>query len=45
VDCIDVLVVFGVALVGILALMQLRIMENLQQKKIFIRSFDCGTFA
>lgn len=32
-----VLVVFGVALVGILALMQLRIMENLQQK-IFIRS-------
>lgn len=32
-----VLVVFGVALVGILSLMQLRIMENLQQK-IFIRS-------
>jgi ABC-type bacteriocin/lantibiotic exporter with double-glycine peptidase domain len=26
-----ILVVFGVALVGILALMQLRIMENLQQ--------------
>jgi ABC-type bacteriocin/lantibiotic exporter with double-glycine peptidase domain len=35
-----VLVVFGVALVGILALMQLRITENLQQK-IFVRSsFD-----
>jgi ABC-type bacteriocin/lantibiotic exporter with double-glycine peptidase domain len=32
-----VLVVFGVALVGVLSLMQLRIMENLQQK-IFIRS-------
>lgn len=32
-----VMVVFGVALVGILSLMQLRIMENLQQK-IFIRS-------
>ena len=32
-----ILVVFGVALVGILSLMQLRIMENLQQK-IFIRS-------
>ncbi|GIZ08977.1 peptidase domain-containing ABC transporter [Flavobacterium sp. UMI-01] len=32
-----VLVVFGVALVGILSFMQLRIMENLQQK-IFIRS-------
>ncbi len=35
-----VLVVFGVALVGILSLMQLRITENLQQK-IFVRSsFD-----
>ena len=35
-----VLVVFGVALVGVLALMQLRITENLQQK-IFVRSsFD-----
>ncbi len=32
-----VLVVFGVALVGILSLMQLRITENLQQK-IFVRS-------
>nr|WP_288834097.1 ATP-binding cassette domain-containing protein [uncultured Flavobacterium sp.] len=32
-----ILVVFGVALVGILSLMQLRITENLQQK-IFIRS-------
>ncbi|MCG9791415.1 peptidase domain-containing ABC transporter [Flavobacterium algicola] len=32
-----IMVVFGVALVGILSLMQLRIMENLQQK-IFIRS-------
>jgi ABC-type bacteriocin/lantibiotic exporter with double-glycine peptidase domain len=32
-----VMVVLGVALVGILSLMQLRIMENLQQK-IFIRS-------
>jgi ABC-type bacteriocin/lantibiotic exporter with double-glycine peptidase domain len=32
-----VLVVFGVALVGILSLMQLRISENLQQK-IFVRS-------
>jgi ABC-type bacteriocin/lantibiotic exporter with double-glycine peptidase domain len=32
-----VLVVFGVALVGVLALMQLRITENLQQK-IFVRS-------
>jgi ABC-type bacteriocin/lantibiotic exporter with double-glycine peptidase domain len=32
-----ILVVFGVALVGVLSLMQLRIMENLQQK-IFIRS-------
>lgn len=37
-----VLVVFGVALVGILSLMQLRITENLQQK-IFVRSsFDFG---
>ena len=35
-----ILVVFGVALVGILSLMQLRITENLQQK-IFVRSsFD-----
>ena len=35
-----VLVVFGVALVGLLSLMQLRITENLQQK-IFVRSsFD-----
>jgi uncharacterized membrane protein YqiK len=34
-----VLVVFGVALVGILSLMQLRITENLQQK-IFVRSFE-----
>ena len=35
-----VLVVFGVALVGVLSLMQLRITENLQQK-IFVRSsFD-----
>lgn len=32
-----ILVVFGVALVGILSLMQLRITENLQQK-IFVRS-------
>jgi ABC-type bacteriocin/lantibiotic exporter with double-glycine peptidase domain len=32
-----VLVVFGVALVGVLSLMQLRITENLQQK-IFVRS-------
>lgn len=32
-----VLVVFGVALIGILSLMQLRITENLQQK-IFVRS-------
>ncbi|AWG20250.1 ABC transporter ATP-binding protein/permease [Flavobacterium faecale] len=32
-----IMVVFGVALVGILSFMQLRIMENLQQK-IFIRS-------
>ena len=32
-----VLVVFGVALVGVLSLMQLRISENLQQK-IFVRS-------
>jgi ABC-type bacteriocin/lantibiotic exporter with double-glycine peptidase domain len=38
-----VLVVFGVALVGILSLMQLRITENLQQK-IFVRSsFDFAT--
>lgn len=37
-----VLVVFGVALVGILSLMQLRITENLQQK-IFVRSsFEFG---
>lgn len=37
-----ILVVFGVALVGILSLMQLRITENLQQK-IFVRSsFDFG---
>ncbi|CAH0336904.1 Vitamin B12 import ATP-binding protein BtuD [Flavobacterium sp. CECT 9288] len=37
-----VLVVFGVALVGLLSLMQLRITENLQQK-IFVRSsFDFG---
>jgi ABC-type bacteriocin/lantibiotic exporter with double-glycine peptidase domain len=35
-----ILVVFGVALVGVLSLMQLRITENLQQK-IFVRSsFD-----
>ncbi len=38
-----VLVVFGVALTGILSLMQLRITENLQQK-IFIRSsFEFAT--
>jgi len=37
-----ILVVFGVVLVGILSLMQLRITENLQQK-IFVRSsFDFG---
>ena len=37
-----VLVVFGVALVGILSIMQLRITENLQQK-IFVRSsFEFG---
>lgn len=37
-----ILVVFGVILVGILSLMQLRITENLQQK-IFVRaSFDFG---
>jgi ABC-type bacteriocin/lantibiotic exporter with double-glycine peptidase domain len=37
-----ILVVFGVALVGILSLMQLRITENLQQK-IFVRSsFEFG---
>ncbi|WP_158729550.1 MULTISPECIES: peptidase domain-containing ABC transporter [unclassified Flavobacterium] len=37
-----VLVVFGVALVGLLSLMQLRITENLQQK-IFVRSsFEFG---
>lgn len=38
-----VLVVFGVALVGLLSLMQLRITENLQQK-IFVRSsFEFAT--
>ncbi|MEI7508681.1 MAG: ATP-binding cassette domain-containing protein [Flavobacterium sp.] len=37
-----IIVVFGVALVGILSLMQLRITENLQQK-IFVRSsFEFG---
>jgi hypothetical protein len=34
--CIDCFSSFGVALVGILALMQLRIMENLQQKYSFV---------
>lgn len=35
-----ILVVFGVALVGILSLMQLRIMENLQQKIFTRASFE-----
>ena len=38
-----ILVVFGVALVGILSLMQLRITENLQQKMFVRSSFEFAT--
>ena len=38
-----ILVVIGVALVGILSLMQLRITENLQQKMLVRSSFEFAT--